>query len=126
MKGRRLLLLVALSILLASKSAIAQSPVANSCPKTEKGIVSSSQGVPGLKDHSDTANVSKGNHLLCKALSDRSSSAPSACFVTFSNGGSYTLGDRQDQISDYSGVMTLTCNGKAPMCCGVQIVPTKP
>lgn len=118
-----LLASVMITMIVAVKPALSQT--SGACPKTEKGIISSSTGVPGLKDHSDAGNVSKGNHLLCKALASPKSSVPAACYVVFSSGGAYTIGNREDIVSDYFGTMTLSCNGTAPACCGVQIVPTK-
>jgi len=58
----------------------------------------------GIKDHADKTTVSKGNHLLCKALSAQSSSAAPSCLVTFKNAGSYTIGNLEDIKSDHDGV----------------------
>lgn len=87
----------------------------------EPGFMNSWFGQPGTPDHSESRPIKAGNWLGCWAEAAQGSSVSPACFLTYQNGGSYTLPSRTAMNSPTSDVVTLICNGQAPTCCKVQI-----
>jgi hypothetical protein len=89
----------------------------------EPDFMTSWAGQPGVADHSESRSVSKGTHFACLAFAANGSSVPPACFLSFQNGGAYTLPPHNALRAPQDDVVTLSCNGQAPTCCKVQVTP---
>lgn len=93
------------------------------CPPADpKGFMVSWAGQPGRKDQTDTRTVEKYSLFACLATAAPKSSVPAACYLSFENGGHYTLKPHEAMKSQKTDVVTLTCNGQQPTCCQVQVV----
>ena len=88
----------------------------------EPGFIKSWAGQPGVPDHADSTPINNGAFMACLALA-APSSVPPACYVSYQNGGQYTLPSHSAMRSPKPDVITLSCNGKSPTCCKLQIGP---
>ena len=76
-------------------------------------------GQPSAKDHADERSLTKGTHLACSAFAADASKA--TCSVALQFGGHYLLQPREAMRIPHDDFVTLTCKGKTPVCCKVQM-----
>lgn len=86
----------------------------------EPGWMKSWMGQPGRQDQSASQPISKGTWMGCIVFSTVGS-APPACTLQYQNGGTYTLPNHSAFFSPSDDVVTLICNGTAPLCCKIQL-----
>jgi hypothetical protein len=89
----------------------------------EDGFIKSWSGQPGVGDHAESLPIKKGDYLACEAFAAFHSPIPPACFLQYENGDHYTLPHKRSLNAPTTGVVTLSCNGKSPTCCKVQVGP---
>ena len=100
-------------------TSLAQPPACTT--KQEPGFMVSWAGQSSAKDHSELRALSKGTHLGCLALSAEGSKP--ACSVSLEYDGHYTLASLESIRIPQDDIVTLTCKGKSPTCCKVQMTP---
>jgi len=88
----------------------------------QDGFMNSWAGQQGTTDHSESRSVTKGTHFGCLAEAT-GSSPPPACILAFEHNGTYTLPQRNAMRAPEDDSVTLSCLGKAPTCCKVQVTP---
>lgn len=98
----------------------AQAPPCAPGPQ-EEAFMKSWAGQPGIPDHAESGPVTTRTLFACLALAKPGSSVEPACYLSYENGGRYTLRSHQGMVSPKADVVTLTCNGDQPTCCKVQI-----
>jgi hypothetical protein len=99
-----------------------QSAAPPSCStKQDPGYMTSWAGQSSAKDHSEVRSLTKGTHLACLAIAADASKA--ACNVSLENDGHYTLQSHEAIRIPQDDFVTLTCKGKTPTCCKVQMTP---
>jgi len=98
-----------------------QQPPETCSAKQEAGYMVSWAGQPGEKDHSEIRSLTKGTRLWCLSFAADGSSP--ACNVSMENGGHFTLPSQNAIRIPHDDTVTLTCKGKNPTCCKVQMTP---
>lgn len=78
-------------------------------------------GQPGAKDHSELRSLTKGTHLACFAFGADGSDP--ACSITTDSSGHYTVPSHDSIRIPRDDNVTLTCKGKNPTCCEMQMTP---
>lgn len=76
-------------------------------------------GQSSAKDHSEERSLTKGTHLACVAIAADPTKA--ACSVTMENDGHFILQSHEAIRIPRDDFVTLTCKGKTPTCCKVQM-----
>ena len=88
-----------------------------------EGFMTSWAGQASANDHSESRSITRGTHFACLAFAAHNSDVSPACVLSFDNGRTETLVPHHAFLAPQNGVVTLTCNGKSPTCCKVQVTP---
>jgi hypothetical protein len=93
------------------------------CPlQQQEGFMNSWSGQTGTPDHSETRSVAKGTWFACLAFAGTIKPVAPACKLSFDAGDVLDIPFRGTATAKQSGNATLTCVGKKPTCCKVQVV----
>ena len=76
-------------------------------------------GQPSAKDHSEERSLTKGTHLACTAIAADPTKA--TCSISMENDGHFLLQTHEAIRIPRDDFVTLTCKGKTPTCCKVQM-----
>lgn len=106
----------------ASKDAVAQEKWPCDTNLPDPYFMKSWYGQPGIPDHTDSRQVTKGTIFACLAQAASTAPVP-ACILSFKTDGQYMLKSHEGMNSPLADVVSLTCNGQQPSCCKVQVVP---
>jgi hypothetical protein len=121
-KGILVAILVSIGIASYGQSPAQQPSQPPACTtKQEPGFMVSWTGQSSAKDHSELRSLTKGTHLACQAFAAEGSTP--TCSVSMENGGRYTIASHEAIRIPHDDNVTLSCKGKNPTCCKLQMTP---